>query len=50
MFNIISNSVVDPDPQGSETFQDPDPLLEGMDPDPDSDPKLDLNLTKNPKN
>jgi hypothetical protein len=27
-------------------LQDPDPLLEVMDPDPDSDPKLDLNLTK----
>jgi hypothetical protein len=48
IFKGDSNSVVDPDPQGSETFCR---IRIRMDPDPDSDQKLDLNLTKNhPKN
>jgi hypothetical protein len=38
------SSVVDPDPQGSETLQDPDLLLEVMDSDPD--PKRDFSKIK----
>jgi hypothetical protein len=44
----INSSVVDPDPQGIETFkQDPDPELKFMDPDPNSE--LDMNPIKNHK-
>jgi hypothetical protein len=43
-----SGSGTDPDPQGFETLQKPDPVLEVLDPAPD--PELDFNLNQNHKN